>query len=154
MKYGKTLKYWWTFELRVEFLIISELMKYGWTFDQWVNFLIMGNIAYMDEIGILLMWNWVCVYLSKHDYSWDYNMNYTESINSKYSNFFMFSLHLFQADFISCIVPFTNLFMSPLISGFTTEHRNTWALSMIFPQLELHDFGSPLFDGSGFVILY
>ena len=27
----------------------------------------------------------VCLYLSKHDYSWDYNMHYTESIDSKYS---------------------------------------------------------------------
>ena len=72
-------------------------------------------------------------------------MHYTESIDSKYSNFFMFSLHLFKADFISSIVPFTNLFMSPLISGFITEHRNTWALSMLFPQPELHGFGFPLF---------
>ena len=80
-------------------------------------------------------------------------MNYTKSIDSKYLNILIFFLHLSKADFISCIVPVTNLFMSPLISGFITEHRNTWALSMLFPQPELHGFGFPLFDGSGFVIL-
>ena len=52
-----------------------------------------------------------------------------------------------------CNVPFLKQFMSPLISGFTTEHRNTLELSMVSPQPELHGFGFPLFYWSGFIIL-
>ena len=59
----------------------------------------------------------------------------------------MFSLHWVKADNISCIAPFTKQLMLTLISGFTTEHKNKWELSMVSPQPELHGFGFPLFDG-------
>ena len=62
----------------------------------------------------------------------------------------MFSHNFSNADFISCNVPFTKWLVTPLASGFTTEERYTWGLSMIFPQPELHGFGFPLFEGSGF----
>ena len=62
----------------------------------------------------------------------------------------MFSHNFSDADFISCNVPFTKGLVTPLASEFTIEERYKWGLSMIFPQPELHDFGFPLFEGSGF----
>ena len=95
----------------------------------------------------------LCVFIENMNYHGNNKINYFESIESKYSTFFLFSRLCCKANFISCNVPFNNLFISPLGSTFNTGQRYAWGFSIKSPQSVLHGFESPLLQGSGLVML-